>query len=390
MINRNRLVQEFLRLVRIDSTSGKEAAIAEYLKQVFTGMDAHIFEDGAGKAAGSNANNLIVRMPGKAAGLPPLMFNAHLDTVEPGTDINVVETDGILKSDGRTILGADDKSGIAILIEVLRVLKESNTTCAPIELVFTISEETGLWGAKYLDYGLLESRMGYALDTSSVTRIISGAPEANTLSIRINGLAAHAGLEPEKGINAIQLAGEALAQMQLGRIDYETTANIGLISGGTARNIVPEQVFLKGEVRSHNKDKLDRQTAQIRDCLDRTISNYRAERKIEGDLPSWTMDVDLDYPLMKVPDDHPAVSLAREAGRSLERELVPEKSGGGSDANVFNAHGITTVILGTGMQMVHTTNEFIKIDDMVQAAELILKMILLYSEEVGSQGVCRT
>lgn len=380
MIDKIRLVQEFINLVRIDSPSGNESAIAEYLKEVFAGLGAQIVEDEAGRHAGSTANNLIVRVPGARTDLPPLMFNAHLDTVEPGTGINVIEKDGILKSDGRTILGADDKSGIAILIEVLRVLVENAQSFPPIELVFTICEETGLWGAKNLDYSLLASRIGYALDTSSVTKIISGAPEANTISIRVHGLAAHAGLEPERGINAIQLAGEALARMQLGRIDHETTANIGLISGGTARNIVPDQVFLKGEVRSHNKEKLNKQTTQIRECLNRTISDYKAARDIKGDLPSWAMDVELDYPLMRIPDENPAVSLAQKAGRSLGRELVAEKSGGGSDANIFNAHGITTVILGTGMQMVHTTNEFIRIDDMVQAAELVLKIVLLYSE----------
>lgn len=380
MIDKIRLVQEFIKLVRIDSPSGNESAIAGYLKEVFAGLGAQIFEDEAGRHAGSTANNLIVRVPGTRTDLPPLMFNAHLDTVEPGTAINVIEEDGILKSDGRTILGADDKSGIAILVEVLRVLVESAQSFPPIELVFTICEETGLWGAKNLDYSLLASRIGYALDTSSVTKIISGAPEANTISIRVYGLAAHAGLEPERGINAIQLAGAALARMQLGRIDHETTANIGLISGGTARNIVPDQVFLKGEVRSHDKEKLNKQTAQIRECLNRTISDYKAARDIEGDLPSWAMDVELDYPLMRIPDENPAVSLAQKAGRSLGRELVAEKSGGGSDANIFNAHGIATVILGTGMQMVHTTNEFIRIDDMVQAAELVLKIVLLYSE----------
>lgn len=379
MIDRQRLTEEFVHLVQIDSPSKEEGAIAQYLRKTFESMDVEVMEDRAGQSIGSESGNLIARIPGTRKSVLPLMFNAHLDTVEPGKGIKVIQEKGTFKSDGQTILGADDKSGIAILIEALRVLQEDKIAHCPLEFVFTICEEIGLWGAKSLDYSLLKAQVGYALDTSSTTSIMNRAPEANSLYAKIKGLAAHAGLEPERGINAIQIAGEALANMQLGRIDSETTANIGLVHGGKARNIIPDYVELEGEVRSHSREKLANHTEHIRGCFERAVSAYKEKRKLQGNLPAWDMEVVKEYPLMEVPGSHPVVILAQEAGKGLGRQLTPEKSGGGSDANIFNAHGITTVILGTGMQSVHTTNEYIRIEDMVRTAELIMRIIYIYS-----------
>ncbi len=402
MINRQRLAGEFLRLVQIDSPSKQEGAIAQYVRKIFESLGAEVIEDKAGPVIGSESGNLIIRIPGTRRDLSPLMFNAHLDTVEPGRGIKVIQENGTFKSNGQTILGADDKSGIAILIEALRLLREGEIAHCPLEFVFTVSEEIGLFGAKSLDYSLLRARMGYALDTSSTTRIISGAPEANSLYIKVHGLAAHAGLEPEKGMNAIQIAGEALTAMQLGRIDHETTANIGLVRGGTARNIIPDYIEMEGEVRSHDRQKLADHTEHIRGCLERAVSAYKekhipplekegrggilkggdflGKRTADGKLPGWHMEVATEYPLMAVDDSHSVVVLVREAGKILGRQLTPEKSGGGSDANIFNAHGIATVILGTGMQSVHTTNEYIHLEDMAQTVQLIMEIISTYSQ----------
>jgi tripeptide aminopeptidase len=402
MINRQRLAGEFLRLVQIDSPSKQEGAVAQYVRKIFESLGAGVIEDRAGPLIGSESGNLIVRMPGTRRDLPPLMFNAHLDTVEPGRGVKVIQENGTFKSDGQTILGADDKSGIAILIEAVRYLQENKTAHCPLEFVFTVCEEIGLFGAKSLDYSLLRARMGYALDTSSTTRIISGAPEANSLYIKVQGLSAHAGLEPEKGINAIQIAGEAMATVQLGRIDHETTANIGLVRGGTARNIIPDYIELEGEVRSHDRRKLADHTEHIRGCFERAVLAYKekhippfekggrggilkggdfqGKRTADDKLPAWHMEVVTEYPLMAVDDSHPVVVLVQEAGKNLGRRLTPEKSGGGSDANIFNAHGIATVILGTGMQSVHTTNEYIHLEDMVQTVQLIMEIISTYSQ----------
>ncbi len=379
MINRRRLAEEFLELVQIDSPSRQEGAMARYVRKTFESMGAEVIEDRAGEAIGSESGNLIVRIPGTRRDLVPLMFNAHLDTVEPGRGIKVVVENETFRSDGKTILGADDKSAVAILIELLRILQKENMTHCPLELVFTTCEEIGLLGAKSLDYSLLKAKMGYSLDTSSTTNIVSGAPEANSLYIKVKGLAAHAGLEPERGINAIQIAAEALANMHLGRIDQETTANMGLVRGGTARNIIPDYIALEGEVRSHDREKLARHTDHLRKCFEKAISAYKEKRKSDDDLPTWNMDVVTEYPLMTVPDSHPVVVLAQEAGKALGRPLTTGKSGGGSDANIFTAHGITTVILGTGMRSVHTTAEYIHLEDMVQTAQLISEIISVYS-----------
>ena len=195
--------------------------------------------------------------------LEPLFFNCHLDTVEPCIGIKVVRKDDIFTSLGETILGSDDKSGIAAMIEALTVLRENKLSHAPMEFVFTTCEEIGLLGAKALNPEHVRAKMGYALDSTGFGRVIVGAPASNRLHITVRGVAAHAGLHPEQGINAIVLAGQALAAAPCGRIDDETTANFGTIQGGAASNIVAEEVRIVGEVRSHSPDKLERLTAEI-------------------------------------------------------------------------------------------------------------------------------
>lgn len=378
MIKKDRLAETFLELVQMDSPSRSEGRVARYLTEKFKCMGAEVLEDKAGSVIGGESGNLIVRLPGTRKELAPIMFNAHMDTVEPGKGIKVIFENGTFRSDGQTVLGGDDKSGIAVLIEAASVLKENNLDHGPLEYLFTVAEEIGLCGAKNLDYGLLKARMGYALDTSSMDKVITGAPEGNTLLIKVRGLAAHAGLEPEKGINAFKVAAQALAEMELGRIDPETTANIGVIKGGTARNIVPDYVEMEGEVRSHDKSRLAAHTEYIRACLEKAIVDYKQEKGLEGDLPLLEMDIRLDYPLMNIADSVPVVQLVQRAARNLGRPMESQRSGGGSDANIFNSYGISTVILGTGMQRVHTTEEFIALEDMVQTTELILKMIQIH------------
>ncbi len=211
------------------------------------------------RRSGSNTGNLIARFRGTAKD-PPLLLNAHMDTVEPGKGVIPVFKDGIFTSDGTTILGADDKSAIAILLETIRVLQENNLPYGPLELVFTICEETGLLGAKYLDYDLITATYGYALDATDTEGIVTRAPGSDRLEFKIHGKDAHAGAAPEKGINAITLACKAIAGLEIGRIDHETTCNIGIIKGGIATNIVPNLVTVKGEIRSHNEEKLTRMT----------------------------------------------------------------------------------------------------------------------------------
>lgn len=383
-INRNRLAESFAFLVSVDSPSRSEGAVAREIEKILQALGAETVVDDAGDRIGSDTGNLIARINGDMP-VAPLMFNAHMDTVETGGTITPVLKNGIFTSDGTTILGADDKSAIAILIEVLHVLKENRISHGPIELVFTICEEIGLMGAKHLDTSLIASTYGYALDTAGTGGIITRAPAANRLTFKIHGKDAHAGVAPENGINAISLACKAIADLTIGRMDDETTCNIGVIEGGTGTNIVPDLVTVKGEVRSHDNDKLDRLTATIVSSFESVVESYPASADHDT-LPSLETAVEKDFPLTHIPDNHPIVGLAQQAAGNLGYSLSPERSGGGADANIFFEKGIITGVLGTGMTDVHTVREFIALDDMVKTAQLVLEIIQLHSHNPIAPG----
>ena len=372
-IDRDRLADTFRQLVQMDSPSREEGAVADWIKRTLKKeVGADVIEDQSRNQTGSESGNIIVRIPGTEK-VTPLFFNAHLDTVEPGRGIKVIFKDGIFQSDGTTVLGGDDKAAVAILIEVARLLKEYRVSHGPIEFLFTVCEEIGLLGAKSLDPALLEAKAGYALDSSDPEILINQAPCAVRFKIRVVGRAAHAGLNPELGINAIQVAARALAEVPLGRIDELTTANVGLIRGGKATNIVPEEVELEGEVRSHNPRKLREVRDQILEIFHRVAQDFGPVEN--AGLPLIKAEVIDDYPLMSVSEEHPLVATAEKVAKELGRKLRPGMTGGGSDANIFNAKGLATVIMGIGMQNVHTTSERISLDDMVASAEFVLEII---------------
>jgi tripeptide aminopeptidase len=372
-INRDRLADTFRQLVSIDSPSREEGAVADWIKRTLKKeIGAEVIEDQSRGQTGSESGNIIVRIPGTEK-MVPLFFNAHLDTVEPGRGIKIILKDGVFQSDGTTVLGADDKAAIAILIEAARLLKEHNVSHGPIEFLFTVCEEIGLLGAKSLDPSLLEARAGYALDSSDPEVLINQAPCAIRFKVRVIGKAVHAGLHPELGINAIQVAARALAEVPLGRIDEYTTANVGLIHGGKATNIVPEEVELEGEVRSHNPEKLREVQDQVLETFHRIALDFKPVKN--PGLPLIKTEVIDDYPLMSVSEEHPLITTAVKAAKGLGRKLRLDMTGGGSDANIFNAKGLATVVMGIGMQNVHTTSEHIRLDDMVATAELVLEII---------------
>ncbi|MDY6954639.1 MAG: M20/M25/M40 family metallo-hydrolase [Thermodesulfobacteriota bacterium] len=381
MVNRDRLTRVFQELVQIDSVSKKEGAVAQVLQKTFESLGAEVVIDGAGPKVESESGNLIARFQGTNTQVAPLLLNAHMDTVQPGEGIRIVFSDGVFSSDGTTILGADDKSALAVIIETIRVLQERGIPHGPLEVVVTVCEEVGLLGAKNLDYSLLKAEYGYSLDASDPDGIVIRAPAANHIHFRVLGRDAHAGAAPEKGINAIQLAGRAIAKMPIGRIDKETTANIGLIQGGTATNIVPGLVTLTGEVRSHSPEKLDRETKRIVQCLEEEISAYKKAFPADDGLPRCEAEIREDFSVMKTPEDHLVVAMAREAATRLGREMKTKTSGGGSDANIFFGHGIVTGILGTGMKDLHTVRESIRLDDMVKSVELLLEIIQLHTKQ---------
>ena len=358
-VNEQRLVDTFLELVQIDSPSGYEAEISAHLKALLTQLGGDVHADTTG--------NLVAYFPGTREG-DPVMLNAHMDTVGTDRGIKPVVREGVIYSDGTTILGADDKSGVAVILEVVRALQESeDVSYPPLDVVFTVGEEQGLIGARALDVGLVRARKGLVLDSGGpIGTIIVAAPYQDKHWIRVLGRASHAGAEPEKGINAIKVAAEAIAAMRLGRIDEETTANVGVIQGGVATNIVPERVEIQSEARSRTEVKLVAQSehmiAAFHDAARRHGARVEVEQKRLYDGYRHT-------------PDSPLVRWVAEAARALGFEPIYKEAGGGTDANILNKKGIASVVISTGQADVHTHNEHIAIEDMVNCARWVVEAL---------------
>jgi len=275
------------------------------------------------------------------------------------------------------VLGGDDKSGVAIICEVMRVIKENRLPCGAVDVVFTICEEAGLIGAKCLDVGQLHARTGLVLDSDSVGYLFTKAPAANRMEFRVYGLEAHAGVCPERGINAIKVAAEGIAKMQLVRIDDETTSNIGVIEGGMAVNIVPNQVILRGEARSHSREKLDRQTEHMKRCLEEAAARHTLELDGKRHTTRIEAKIERDYDRMDVPETAPIVKLVHAAAKNLNLEVKNHATGGGCDANVLNQKGLVVANLATGMREIHTVNEWLDLKDLYISAAMVLEIVKL-------------
>jgi len=374
-VNKERLARTFTRLCETDSPSRREGRMAALLTQILCELGAAPpFEDDSAGQTGSECGNLFFRFNGELD-RAPLFFNCHLDTVEPGTGIKVVRNNDIFTSLGNTILGSDDKSGIAALIEALQVIRENKLPHIPIEYVFTTCEEIGLLGAKALNAEHINARMGYALDSSGFGRVIIGAPASNRLKIMVKGVAAHAGLHPEWGINAITLAGQALAESPFGRIDEESTVNFGTIQGGAASNIVPDQVTIEGEVRSHSPERLDQLTREVEQAFVKTIREWQDPSGEARGTPELDFQMAPDFPAMQLSMEDDVIRRVDQAARSINLDMRYEIAGGGSDANIFNGYGLETAIIATGMTHVHSTDEQVSLQDMVDLTRLLLALI---------------
>src|ERR1041384_1959144 len=274
MINQERIKNLLLELVQIDSISRKERDVAERIKMYCEEMGADVEIDDAGAKVGGNSGNVIARFAGTMPDAEPIMMSAHMDTVVPGEGVKPIVEGDIIRSDGTTVLGGDDKSGCAVIIETIRCLQEQNIPHPPIEAIFSICEEVGLLGAKHVDTSRLRARYGLVFDSDDPGFLFTKGPSANHFEFRIYGLESHAGVAPEDGISAIKIAAEAIANMKLFRIDEETPANIGVIRGGEATNIITNFVLLKGEARSLDDGKLEAQTAHMIKCLEDAAAKY--------------------------------------------------------------------------------------------------------------------
>jgi tripeptide aminopeptidase len=311
--------------------------------------------------------NLIGVKQGKQTDAAPLLLSAHMDTIEPTVGIGIAVDAEMVRSTGATVLGSDDKSAVAQIIEALDVLREQDLPHGDIEVVFTSAEEKGLFGAKNLDYSRIRSRQAIVMDSSgSVGKIIVGAPSHITYEIRITGRPAHAGIEPERGLSAIRVAGAIIAAVPDGRIDPETTANIGIIRGGTATNVVPKEVMLHGEIRSHDDGSLFATRDRIFDTARKIADSWQATLAIREHE---------EYCSFSLSPEGPFMELLTAAFRRCGMEPVLALTGGGSDANIFNQNGIHAVNLSTGMQKVHSTDEFILKKDLYAGCHVLLEAI---------------
>lgn len=380
MINQERIKSLLLELVQIDSVSREEREVAERVKQICEELGAEVFIDDAGDKVGGNTGNVIARFPGTIPGAEPIMMSAHMDTVVPGRGVKPVVEGDIIRTDGTTVLGGDDKSGVSVIIETIRCLLEQNIPHAPIDAVFSICEEVGLLGAKHVDMSKVRAKYGIVFDSDDPGFLFTKGPSANHFEFKIHGLESHAGVAPEQGISAIKIAAEGIAAMKLGRIDEETTANIGAIQGGEATNIITNLVTLRGEARSLDDSKLEAQTAHMIKCLEDAAGRY--EVTVEGVTTKARVESEVtrEYYAMDVSDDSRVVRLVIEAATRMGLDVKTLASGGGCDANIFNKRGIECANLGTGMRAIHTVKEWLDVKDMYASAEMTLEIMRLNGE----------
>jgi len=367
MVNKSRILEEFCNLVGIDALSYQEREIADILKIYLSELGFEVKEDNAGTFYAGNCGNIYGYLPGDLNELP-LLFSAHMDTVGPGLNKKaVVHEGGKITSDGSTVLGADDLSGIVAILEAVRTIKESGLSHRSIEVLFPIAEEVYIRGSEVFDYSIIKSKEAYVLDLSGpVGTVALSAPTLISFIAEIKGKASHAGFAPELGINAIAVVAQAIGQIRQGRIDEETTVNIGLIEGGTARNIVSDLCILKGEIRSLKHDKALSEAKNIERIFSEITSRSLAELKFSTEFGC------LSY---KVEEKHPVVKRFQNVCEELGYETQYISTFGGSDNNNFMRYGITGIVIACGMNQVHSTDEYTHIDELVKCANIVVKLM---------------
>ncbi|MBI2935945.1 MAG: M20/M25/M40 family metallo-hydrolase [Chloroflexi bacterium] len=351
MIKRDRIVKTLSELVQIDSPTGEEEAMAQELQRRLSILGLAVKRDAYG--------NLVA----SSGGASPLMLSAHMDTVEPGRNVRPRIQGDRLVSEGTTIVGGDCKAGIAAILEALVSLREDGVRHVPIEVVLTRSEEIGLVGARNLDYSLVSAKQAVVFDGEGpANQIVSSSPTYIAVDIDITGRAAHAGVEPEKGISAIRIAAEIIAQLPQGRLDPETTFNIGTIQGGSVRNAVPEKALVVAEFRSRNMKTLEVVRAQVMEVLQKARARFpeaAIQDKLHTEFETYTL----------TPED-PLVQRVVKALKGIGLEPALHPSGGGTDGNIFRLHGINAIVVGMADHNAHTVREYVDIPELVDAARL--------------------
>jgi len=355
-----RMVEQFLEMVRIPSESGNEAEMIAYLEREFSALGAEATVDGYG--------NLVAKLPALGCeGKDPVLLSCHADTVQPGTGIEPVLEDGVIRSKGDTILGADDKAGIAEMLEALRTA----TVRPPVEVAISRQEEVGLLGVKELDFSLISARRGFLLDNDTLDTIVIGGPSYFAIDAEVKGRAAHAGMEPEKGINAILAAARAISALKLGRLDGETTANVGVISGGIIRNGVPDSASFLAECRSLDHGKAHALAEEMVGIITREVEAAGAEARVTMDCLCEAVDI---------PADSWTVELSKQALRTVGIEAETTFITGFTDASIYNNRGIEMAVVGIGARLEHSTKEHIHVADMEKALAMVVEILRLAAQ----------
>jgi tripeptide aminopeptidase len=361
------LLDLFLELCAIPSPPGEERAVADRVQAYLDDLGLQWDEDDTGPGVGSTMGNVLCRLPGRQEGGTPILLCAHLDTVPPAGAIEPVVEDGLVRNAAGTILGADDKSAVAAMLEAARRILAEGRAHAGVELLFTPKEEVGLIGAYAFDRTRLEAQAGFVYDQAApIGEIVLAAPSQKTIRARFHGRAAHAGMYPEEGRSAIFAAARAIADLRLGRVDEESSANVGLISGGTARNIIPEWCSFEAEARSRDPAKLAGLVQEMLDAVAfaASLSECTAETEVSETYNGY-----------RFAREEAVVRLAADALRRAGFEPSYGASGGGADANVFNERGLPCVNLANGMAEIHTADEHIAVDDLEAMVQVTLGLV---------------
>jgi tripeptide aminopeptidase len=369
--NKKRILETFVELVKIYSPSKGEQNLAKLLIEKLSLLNLDPLQDDFG-------NIIATLQPKEGIQAKNIFLSGHLDVVEPCKNIQPVmeetEDDIIIKSDGTTVLGADDKAGLAMILEAITCIVENDLDHGRIEIVLTLQEENGLVGSKEVNIDTLESTFGYVLDHSApIGTAISKAPQHDNLTFIFKGKPAHAGLHPEEGISAILLASNAVSNMPVGRLDEETTANVGTIQGGLATNIIPDECTITCEVRSHDIRKVNHYVEKYIEAANDAV------KQVPGTSVKYLRDT--EYRNIQIPANHELILYARKAAESLNLPFISKPTCGGSDANVFNHRGLPAICLGCGYSHPHSTKEFIPLSELSKGADYVVALIQAVIEE---------
>lgn len=371
MIHSERLVREFIELVSIDSPSFGERTMGDYLKNQLAALGLTVEEDGAGSRLGGNCGNLYVFLEGRKD-LEPILFCVHMDTVEPSAGKRaVLDGDGVIRSRGDTVLGADDFAGIVAILEALRVIHEQNLTHRPVEILFTVAEEVYCKGAKQFDFSKVRSKEAYVLDLSGpVGSAACQAPTILSFTVEVHGKASHAGFAPQEGVHAIQAAADAVAGLSMGKIDEHTTLNIGSIHGGLATNIVPDLCVLSGEIRSYSHEK-------AMEVAETVQKQFLSSAHAVGAAVDF--DIQIGCRAYETPLGHPVIRRFETACQTLHLPSSLHQTFGGSDNNILAEYGISGIVLACAMNQCHSCTEYTTVDELVRISELT--KVLMISED---------